>query len=175
MIVVVIIGVLATLAVYGVRNYIKVSRTAEVTSVVQSIRGAQEAFREETFTYLDVSGSHNFTSSKIFPQGGYPIGRGKTGWGGDNAGNEVRERWAALGVQPSGPVMYGYSCAANGPNTNPVAPPTGEGTPSDWPTTSGEPWYVIWAVGSQDGDDGDYAHFVATSFTDGITMINRTE
>ncbi len=166
MIVVVIIAVLATLAVYGVRSYIRVSRTSEVTSVVQSIRGAQEAYREETFSYLNVSG--NFTD--VYPDGA-PRGTDKFSWG-DPAGSGAR--WAALGVQPSGPVMFGYTCVAGAPNTNPLNPPAA-GKTFNWAgTSSAEPWYVVRAIGDQDGD-GEHSVFVASSFTNELYIYQQIE
>jgi type II secretory pathway pseudopilin PulG len=165
MIVVVIIAILATLAVYGVRNYIKVSRTAEVTSVINSIRAGQESYREETFTYLDVSGSY----TDMYPDGA-PDGTTKFAWG--DTSDTKGQRFAALGVLPSGPVMFGYACIAGAPNVNP-GDPDGAGKSFNWPTPQ-EPWYVIRAAGNQDGDS-DLAVFVASSFTNEIYYHNRTE
>ena len=43
--VVIIVGVLATLAVYGVRRYILSSKTSEAISMMASIKSAEEAFK----------------------------------------------------------------------------------------------------------------------------------
>jgi len=57
MIVVVIIGVLATLAVLGYRQIIQASHVSEATNMVQNIRVAQEAYHSETQQYASVSAS----------------------------------------------------------------------------------------------------------------------
>ncbi len=167
MIVVVIIAVLATLAVYGVRSYIRISRTSEVTAMVQSIRGAQEAYREETFSYLNVSG--NYTT--MYPDGA-PDGTNKFSWGVDSPPG-VGAKWLALGVIPSGPVMFGYACVAGGPAVQPGNPPD-SGKTFNWANATGEPWYVVRAVGDQDGD-GIQSVFVASSFTNELYSYRRME
>jgi type II secretory pathway pseudopilin PulG len=168
MIVVVIMAILATLATYGVRGYIRISRTAEVTGVVQSIRGAQEAYREDTFTYLDVSDG---SFDNRYPVGA-PSGTTKFAWG--DRGSTQGKRFAALGVQTSGPVMFGYACVAGGADTIPSAPDDVSKTFNWEGNKSAEPWYVIEAVGDQD-DDEKTSKFVASSFTNGLYIENRME
>src|SRR5688572_18430282 len=95
MVVVAIIGVLAAVAVYGMRRYIHASKTAEATSMIANIRAAEEAYREETFKYLgltDFSGWHPVQnpSGKVYS------------WGFDNG--EISQVFIKLGVQPTGPV-----------------------------------------------------------------------
>src|SRR5689334_5865953 len=79
MVVVVLVGVLATLAVYGVRKYILAAKSSEAVSMMSSIKAAEEAFKDETFVYLDVSGS--FQDSKLYPTTS-PTGKRKVQWGG---------------------------------------------------------------------------------------------
>jgi type IV pilus assembly protein PilA len=168
MIVVVIMAVLATLAVYGVRGYIRISRTSEVTAVVQSTKGAQEAYREDAFSYLDVSTT--FDDGDLYPPGA-PDGTTKFAWGRlDGKGS----RWAALGVQTSGPVMFGYACVAGAAGVTPIAPDD-SGTTFNWAGTAAtEPWYVVYAAGDQDGDDVKSV-FVASSFTNDLYVYQRME
>ena len=167
MIVVVIMAILATLATYGVRGYIRISRTSEVSAVVQSIRGGQEAYREDTFAYLDVSEGDY---SKRYPVGA-PKGTTRFAWGDTDSTQGVR--MAALGVQTSGPVMFGYACVAGGPDTAPPSPDTHKSF--NWAGASqAVPWYVIEAVGDQDDDD-ETSVFVASSFSNGLHIENRME
>jgi type II secretory pathway pseudopilin PulG len=170
MIVVVIIAILATLSVYGVRNYIKVSRTAEVTSVINAIRAGQEAYREETFQYLDVSGSY----TNLYPSGA-PKGTTKYAWGdtGMVGGKDLGKNFAALGVSPSGPVMFGYACIAGAAGDDPGTP-DGAGKTFNWPSEPPEVWYVIRAAGDQD-NDGEQSVFIASSFTNEIYYHQRIE
>ena len=82
MIVVVIVGVLATLAVYGVGKYILSAKTSEAVSMMTSIKSAEEAFKGETFVYLDVSGS--FADANFFPT--ITPGKTKVDWNGAPGG-----------------------------------------------------------------------------------------
>lgn len=166
MIVVVIMAVLATLAVYGVGVYIKFSRTAEVSGVVNSIRAAQEAYREETHSYLSVSTGY----TDYYPKA--PNGTDKSAWG--DTSTATGERWAALGVQTSGPVMFGYVCLAGGRGTKPDDPPNAGKTFNWTASNSPEPWYVVYAVGNQD-KDSVYSVFVASSFTNDLYEYQRSE
>src|SRR5688572_6725608 len=60
MAVVVIVGILATVAVYGTRKYIRSSKTAEAVTMIDNIRAAEEAYRDETFRYLGLSAFDNW-------------------------------------------------------------------------------------------------------------------
>ena len=55
MIVVAIVGILATLAVVGYRKLIQSSHVSEATGMVQNIRVAQEGYHSETQQYANVS------------------------------------------------------------------------------------------------------------------------
>ena len=157
MIVVIIVGVLATLAVYGVRQYVRASKTSEVTGMITSIQAAEEAYRDETTAYLNVSG--DLTSGTPYPD---VPGTWKMAW--PNTGHGDNPRWMALGVQPSGPVRYGYLCVAGAAGQTPPNPPDA-GTTFNWATVSAtEPWYVIVGMGDLDGD-GTYSKYIASSFT----------
>ena len=57
MAVVVMVAVLATLAVYGVRKYVFAAKASEAFTMINAIKAAEEAYRDETFVYLNVSGS----------------------------------------------------------------------------------------------------------------------
>src|SRR5262245_53361587 len=65
MTVVVLVGILATLAVYGVRKYILSAKSGEAVSMMANIKAAEEAFKDETFVYFDVS--TNFTTTNWYP------------------------------------------------------------------------------------------------------------
>src|ERR1700722_12347421 len=76
MIVVIIIGVLAALAVVGYRKLVTSSHVTEATGMVQNIRVAQESYHSETQQYANISGGLlNFYPA--FPQ--YQV---ITAWGG---------------------------------------------------------------------------------------------
>ena len=166
MIVVSIIGILATLAVYSVRRYIIAAKNSEPVDMINSIRAAEESYKDETFTYLNVS--TNITT--LYPSNG--IGDKKTQWGGDGDG---KDGWRELGIAASGPVAFGYACVAG---LGSAAPPTPATMKIDkdlnYPTNPGVPWYVVRAAADRDEDE-TFATFVGSSFTSEIYMEDDLE
>ncbi len=158
MIVVVIVGVLATLAVYGVQSYVRSARTSEVYSMINNIRAAEEAYRDETYRYLSVSGTDYDATAPG------SVGRNKRDFAAD-ASDEVLENFNVLGVRPNAPVMFAYSVVAGAAGVRPTEPVPG--MTFNWPTATG-PWYVVRAQGDQDGDS-TFSYFVASSLTDEVT------
>ncbi len=164
--VVVIVGILATLATIGVRKYIFAAKSSEATNMIGSIKAAEEAFRNETYTYLNVSSNIN----TYYPND--PPGEVKRNWG-DPSGNNYA-KWMELGVQATGPVQYGYAVVAGAAGGTPPDPGFTEADHKvTWPTTT-EPWYVVKAVGDVDGD-GIQSIFVSSSFTNEIVSENEAE
>jgi type IV pilus assembly protein PilA len=169
MIVVVIIGIMAALAVVGYRKWVQTSHLAEAQDMVSHIRSAEEAFRAENgITYLPVSRG-------LGPGYDYPAptpGAFKTGWGGPCASTQcyASNVWQQLAVQPNGPVLFGYSVV-----TNLVTDPTGTAAPPsiivngvtmNLSAMQNQPWYVIEA-------DGDY--FGTGSFTSVFGFTGNNE
>lgn len=165
MVVVAIIGILATLAVYGTSRYIASSKTGEAVQMLGAIKAAQEAYKDETFTYLNVSGS----LSTYYPTNPH-AGQVKVQWGGGP--DELSQKWGALGVNPSGPVLFAYACVAGGADAIPTAPGS-DITVSNWPTAAaGTPWYVAKAHADLD-EGGNETVYVAPSFTTQIFSANE--
>jgi prepilin-type N-terminal cleavage/methylation domain-containing protein len=165
MIVTVIVGVLATLAAYGVRKYISASKTGEAVQMIGSIKAAQEAFKDETFAYLDVTG----TLDSYYPTNATP-GQAKVAWGG--AGNGAAN-WKALGVNAVGPVLFVYSCDAGAASVNVVSP--GSDIPvANWPTALGLPWYVVKAAADL-APGGQRTVYVSGSFSNQIFSAHEGE
>ena len=115
MVVVAIIGVLATLAVYGLKKYVLAAGSAEAIEIVNNIRGAQESYKDETFKYLDVGAMDVY-----FPfTNKLEMGNAVKAWTGGDA--TVLKRWDELGVRPSTSVKFGYTCRAAVGGTLPTA------------------------------------------------------
>ena len=170
-VVVIIVGILAALGIASYRRYIRSARIGEAGEMINQIKAAQEAYRTDAFTYLDVSGTHSLADMSSF----YPTttpGNKKYGWG-DAYGNASGPKWGALNVHTDGGgVYFAYGCAAGEPS-DPVA---GTGisvfgqmnmasSVANWPTALPVPWYVVKAVGDLDGDGKDATVFVSASFT----------
>jgi type IV pilus assembly protein PilA len=171
MAVVAIVGVLSGLAVYGVRKYILAAKSSEATEMIGAIKTAQEQYRAETFAYKDISGAGNLaTRASFYPAQDPPKGGRKLAWGGDT--NAVANGWRELGVAAAAPVLYVYGCAAGPGSVAPAAPGI---TIGNYPTAAtGQPWYLIKAVGDLDGD-GTVGTFVGTSITAEIFRDKQEE
>lgn len=165
--VVVIVGVLATLATFAVRKYILAAKTGEALSMINVIRAAQEAYRAETFTYLDVSGEFDV----FFPP--TPPGPGKISWDG-HTGPQA-DGFRTLGVSAGGPVYYRYAV---------VARPAGVGLPAlpsdmqrqnfNFPSAPTEPSYAVLAMGDLDGDKL-FSFVLAHSYSSEVYVENEGE
>ncbi len=151
MVVVVLVGVLAAIGVFAMRQHVSGSKTVEALSMIQSIRGAQERYRAENLAYLNVS-----TSDTFYPSDGLLKGK-KMAW--ERPGHVDRPRWRLLNPTTQGPVQFGYKVTA-GNAFDPMTVPGSTGKPN-WPAPN-EPWYVVQARADADGD-GIVAFYVATS------------
>ncbi len=166
MVVVAIIGVLAALAVYGVRRYVTAAATAEPMEIINSVRAAEESYKDETFGYLQVS-----TMSSYFPFGTTVPKNQKMSWDGGNASELAF--WNQLGVHPTAVVQFGYACSAGKGSGVPQQTDLKINTDLKYPTTATD-WYVVRAASDRDSD-GILATFVGSNFTDAIYGENESE
>jgi prepilin-type N-terminal cleavage/methylation domain-containing protein len=168
MVVVAIVGILATIGVYAVRKYVFAAKTSEPIELINNIRAAQEAYRGETFAYLHVS-----EMSSYFPYSAKgDLGNKKLSW--DAGAASELALWTLLGVRAGGPVQFGYACAA-GRGDATVTSQTALGIARDlnYPETA-PTWFVARAAGDRD-EDGKLAILVGSSFTDEIYVESDTE
>lgn len=173
MIVVVIIAVLATLATYGVRNYILQAKTVEAREVIASIMAGQEAYFDEMFEYLDVSGGD--------PDAYYPDspenadGTVKIQWGADSPDcADCLTNLNALGVTVSQPVAFRYSSVAD--TSGSIAKPSAlsqDPFSNKSPATSD--YYTVFAVSDLAGDGAPYSTYVGSSYQAEIIEFNAGE
>jgi len=158
MVVVVIMGVLAALAAFGVRKYLLEGKKAEAVSMLTQIRAAEEAYRDETFEYAGL------TNFDVWHPTSDPGGQ-KYSWG--FAETDMRTKvFDPLGVLPSGPVEYAYAVVA-GPAG--VDPPT---LPITLPAAlekSTAPFYIAMAKADLD-NDGTYTYAICQSTTAAIHL-----
>ena len=163
MAVVVIMGVLSTLAVVGYRKYLNSARSNEAVHMVGAIRAAEESYRSETLSYLDVSTSLDNYYPTTTPKDQ------KVQWGGGTS--EVARKWRVLNVTTDGAVYFGYSVIAG-----PPGPVVVKGTPGIpiTTTTAVEPWYIIQAKGNVNGDSV-FSYCIGTSFNNQLYWKNEGE
>jgi len=163
MIVVAIVGVLATLAVVGYRRLVNSAHVSEATHVIQSIRVAQESYRAEAGTYANISPN----LSTLCPTA--HAAASKATWDPTCGGGTLQ--WSALAVQTDGPVLFGYATVAGRagatlptlPTGMAVTPPLGGAPASDW--------FVVSAQGDADGN-GVSCTVIGTSWTNDL-FIDR--
>ncbi|WP_433937527.1 type IV pilin protein [Sorangium cellulosum] len=140
MIVVAIIGVLAALAIFGVRRYLASAKTSEAKNSVGAItRGAAAAFERETAASEILTGgnssgaaSHSLCgSANPVPNGGPPLGvkyQPNTAEGSDFEQGTSTAGWKCLRFSMTQPIYYQYQYlqgARIGTTTAPDPGPTG--------------------------------------------------
>jgi prepilin-type N-terminal cleavage/methylation domain-containing protein len=163
MAVVLIVAILGALATYSVRKYILAAKTSEAVGMLTTIMSAQEQYKAETLSYLDVSGVGNLDDYSTFYPQSTPLKRSKMAWGGGTG--DVAENWRRLGVKTTSPVLYIYGCAA-GDASVPLASPGI--TIGNFPTgETGKPWFLAKAVADLDGN-GEVGTWVASSISSQI-------
>ncbi len=161
MIVVVIVGVLSTLAVYGVMGYLRAAKMSEAPEMLHAIKAAQESYKDEIF----LTSPSAPISISLYPtkkgelgaqkkQGLEADGRGSSTTSRRSASRRVRRstsatRIAAMVVESTSGKVTDVAA-----NLNYLASPAGS-------------WYIAKAMADVDGD-GTYSVFVASSFTDEI-------
>jgi prepilin-type N-terminal cleavage/methylation domain-containing protein len=147
LVVVVIAGVLASLAFASLKKQVNAAWHSEGLSMVQSIRAAQERWRAEHMLYLNVS-----TADTWYPADPRSE-RGKIrNFYFDAPGVHLDQaRWLALRPTAPGPVRFGYLVNAGAANTAMTIPST-PGPSVTWADNEND-WFVIQAIGETDGDD----------------------
>lgn len=177
MVVVAIIGILATLSTYAVRSYVNAAKTGEAVSLMTSIKAAQEAYKDETFVYLDVS--ETFADDKFHPTSD-PKGNVITPWNpltGFDA--TVKARFDTLGIQPDGPVRFAYAVVACGPgglcDEFPTLPTEKTKTDFGLPSAASRWGYVAVAKCdvNADGSTGKYTYVLSHSYSNEIYVENE--
>lgn len=154
MITIVIIGVLATVGMVSVRQYMTTAKASESLETVQAIRAAEERFHAEGTGYL--SASQSLTT--WYP--GVPSGTIKRGWWQES--HSDYEKWRMLDVTQPGPTQCGYAVQAG--TFGETVPGLATASQPTWPTPQRD-WYVIQAACDMDGDT-KLGYVAASSFSD---------
>ena len=162
--VVAIVGILSLIATVSYRKFVAHSKTAEVMPMLANIKIAEEMYKDETFQYLGPSADLT-SSDSFYPSNPLP-GKQKMNFAGPGV---PAVKWAELGVQTHGPVLFVYGCTA-GANSAPTALGSGI-TVSSWPALVAAPWYVIKARADIHGLGVDTV-FAAASFSGDVFSSN---
>lgn len=102
MIVVVIVGILAAIAIPGYTAYLYRSRAAEAPLFLSEIRQRQESYRAEFGTYADCDGQWS-------PRAAGSVNATQVVW------TPTNNCWRQLAAAPDGPVRFAYVFEAGGP------------------------------------------------------------
>lgn len=166
MAVVVIVGILATIASVSIKKYIASSKTSEAIQMIGVIKAAQENYKDETFTYLNVSPGLS-APSDFYPNNPSP-GQKKMNFAGTGTG---QSGWEVLSVHADAPVLFVYATTAGNAGSAPT--PTGSDiTVTNWPSSAlNRPWYIVKARADLD-NDGVNTVFLSSSFAGEIFSAN---
>ena len=167
MITIAIIGVLSLLAVMGYSRWIKTSKTGEATAMLNSIKSSQEAYRNETNRYLNVSVSlpNTFDQDRFFPASA--PNSSKVLWSTANCGsNKMCQGFQRLNVQGEGSVYYRYGVIAGMPGATSL--PDGFSAPGN------DQWYLVKAIGDLDGNTV-LSYYWVTSWDSALHSKNPDE
>jgi type IV pilus assembly protein PilA len=165
MIVVVIVGILATLAVAGYRKLVQSSHVSEATGMVTNIRVAQESYHSETQQYANVDAA----LTDYYPAA--PVYQKVTAWGATCTTCTGGIPWSALPVHVDGPLLFGYATHAGLAGNAPVpAQVDVKGSPLVFPVAPTTDWYIIAACADLDGNavEPNNTHVYGTSWTNQI-------
>jgi len=165
MIVVVIVGVLATLAVVGYRKLVQSSHISEAQNMVQDIRVAQESYHSETQQYANIS--TNLTSYYPNPN---PTRTIVTGWGAACTGVCAPNwDWSMLPLHVDAPVMFGYATVSGPANTAPAPASVSVNKQTiTFPNPSLVDWYLVAAACDLDGDGTIGTYVYTTSWVNQV-------
>jgi prepilin-type N-terminal cleavage/methylation domain-containing protein len=168
MTVVVITGILATLAFGALSGQVRAARGAEALNMVQSIRGAEERYCSEHMMYLDVSTAGLWYP--VDPSAGTNRDSERAFYDGGAHTDSVK--WLQLRPTAPGAVRFGYLVNA-GTTGGTMTAPTSPGPTITWPTPT-DNWYVIQAIGDADRD-GALSYYRASSLDGEVFSVNHGE
>jgi prepilin-type N-terminal cleavage/methylation domain-containing protein len=121
MIVVIILGVLAAIAVPSFLEAFQTSKTSEVHALLRDIAAKQEAYKAEFGQYLNVSQTMDFGNRRpaIAPRNDF----GWVDW--DGGSDVIGLGWRQLGFRPQSAVRFGYVVVAGMPGVVVAGVPAG--------------------------------------------------
>jgi prepilin-type N-terminal cleavage/methylation domain-containing protein len=176
LIVVVIVGVLAAIAVPTYLRQRYRSQAIEASEVLGQIVHAQESYRAEFNVYSDVSNDPTLSGTNEGTRGtlgtwwpglgtpaGSPGGRADFYTG-------LPAAWNQLGVRPRQLVRYSYQTIAGNPGVVPSVGPSGNLGYTSLPTAQQGLWF--YAVASGDlNNNGTFSRFEVSSITPALRVI----
>lgn len=172
MVVVVILGILATIAMASYKRYLISSRIAEAEGLITKIKMLQESYFANFGRYANVSNTVDSWE---------PNECGSLGGCRRIPGNEpllwnrqsVDPDWGLLGFAPMNPIYFQLNLIAGMPGTNPPALVMGNADLSAYVDPSNH-WYIVRARGDGD-EDTVYSWVASTNSIEGVLIVNSNE
>lgn len=166
LIVVAIIGILATIAIYAYRRYVAQARKTEVFSMIAAIKSSEEAYKAESSQYLSTTSSGETDYYPVLGSGGSEPAL--KSW---NPGGDGKTLWTALAVSAPKSALYcGYVVVAGDANSFNGAGTRGRTLFQN--VAPQRPWYYIRAECDFDGDNSTNSQF-ETTFNNEIVFIDN--
>ncbi|MDI7269000.1 MAG: prepilin-type N-terminal cleavage/methylation domain-containing protein [Myxococcota bacterium] len=168
MIVVIILGVLAAIAVASFTKHYQYSKSSEVYALMRDIAAKQESYRSEFGQYLNVSGTMDFANRR--PAAAPTDDFGFVGW--VPGADAIDQGWNQLGFRPQGAVRFAYVVVAGPPGGTVTGVPAGLANNADF-------WWAAVAYGNYDGlhvgDDADCSQYYLSSTKNVFAVVNEFE
>ena len=169
MVVVIILGVLAAIAVPSFQSQYHQSKSAEAQALLRDIAAKQDAYKAEFGQFLNVSDSWTFSNRR--PSNAPLDSFGYTDWMG--GGDAIYMAWNQLGFRPQSAVRYGYITVAGLPGTAPDS----LGVPAGLAGDGNDHWWAAAAFGNADrssvGGTGDCSQFYLSSRQNIMGVVNE--
>ncbi len=176
MIVVVIMGILAAVAVPLYMKQRLRAQAIEASEVLSQITASQESYRAGFGAYSDASNDGTLTGALNGARG--TLGTWWPALGSATGGNtsdfyaSLPPSWNQLGVRPRQAVRYSFQTIAGNPG---VAPNVGSDLGwSTLPTAQRGQWYYATASADLNGN-GVFSRFEVSSLTQGVQITNEVE
>lgn len=166
LIVVAIIGILATIAVFAYRRYVAQARKSEVFSMIAAIKSSEEAYKAESSQYLSTTASGETDFYPVLGSGGSEPAL--KSW---NPNGDGKTLWLALAVSAPKSALYcGYVAVAGDANSFAGAGPRGRTLFQN--VAPQRPWYYIRAECDFDGNSSVNSQF-ETTFNNEIVFVDN--
>ncbi len=166
MIVVIILGVLAAIAVASFTRHYQYSKSSEVYALMRDIAAKQESYRSEFGQYLNVSVAMDFTNRR--PQAAPRDDFGWVAWFPED--NDIDRAWNQLGFRPQGAVRFAYVVVAGPPGGAVTGVPVGLADNADF-------WWAAVAYGNYDsgnvGGEADCSRYYLSSTQNVFGVVNE--
>lgn len=144
MMVVVILGVLATVALFSYKSYLRKARTGEAVAFLMDIKMKQETYFMTYSRYVDTGPTPDSFYPDPMPYIPYPWLGGMTSWDCTNPPNQAIQGFCALGISPTTPdTWFQYVTIGWAPGDT-VPPPSPQGP---WIRDGSRRWWFARARG----------------------------